>query len=117
MVPYDQPEAALVRRHCAPEYVKMLTSLTCLGYDYPMGQEYSSGELIRCIVSHVPNPMDTNDNIRVSGTFPNFRTFLMPQRGFDGSALTRFRGLGHTPSLDSSKALCGLSVIGVFLVA
>lgn len=32
--------------------------------------------------------MDTNENIRVSGSFPDFGTFLIPQRGFDGSALT-----------------------------
>lgn len=51
MVPYDQPEAALVRRRCAPECAKMLTCSTCTGYDYPMDQEYSSDELIRYIAS------------------------------------------------------------------
>lgn len=89
MVPYDQPEAALVRCQRASECVEMLSCPTCLGYDYPMGQECPSGELIRCIVSRVLNSMDINRNIRVSGTFSDFRTFLMPPRRFDGSALTR----------------------------
>jgi hypothetical protein len=71
MVPYDQPEAALVRRHRASECVEMLTRPAWLGYDYPMDQEYSTGELIRCLVSRVLNSMDTNDNIHVSGSFPN----------------------------------------------
>jgi hypothetical protein len=60
MVPYDQPEAALVRRYRASEYTATLTRSNYPGYDYSMGQECSSGELIG---SHVLNSMDTDDNI------------------------------------------------------
>lgn len=40
MVPYDQPEAALVCRYRASRCVEMLTYSTYSGHDYPMGQEY-----------------------------------------------------------------------------
>jgi len=73
MVPYDQPEAALVRRCRAFECAKTLTRSTYPGHDYPMGQERSSGELIRCIVPYVLDPMDTNDIIRASGSFRGLR--------------------------------------------
>jgi len=38
MVPYDQPEAALVRRYRASGCVKMLTCSAYLGYDHPVDQ-------------------------------------------------------------------------------
>ena len=60
MVPYDQPEAALVRRHRASGCMVMLTGFNRSGYDYPMGQERSSDELIRCIVPRVFNSLDTD---------------------------------------------------------
>ena len=51
MVPYDQPEAALVGRHRPSKYVWRLTCHRYPGYDYPMGEEHSSDGLIGCIVS------------------------------------------------------------------
>ena len=50
MVPYDKAEAALVRRYCASECVRMLICLDCPGYDHQMGEERSSDRLILCPV-------------------------------------------------------------------
>lgn len=41
-------------------YGMMLTGFNRPGYDYPMDQERSSGELIRRIVPRVFNSLDTN---------------------------------------------------------
>ena len=78
MVPYDQPEAALVRCYPASKYAEMLTYPTCPGYDYPMGQECSSDELIRRTVSHVLHSVDTIDNTRACGSLRRLQAFLMP---------------------------------------
>ena len=51
MVPYDQPEAALVRRYPAFECVRMLICFGCPGYDHPMGEERSSDRLILSIAA------------------------------------------------------------------
>ena len=51
MVPYDQPEAALVRRCRVSESVEVLTCSAYLGHDYPVGQEHPLDELI-CISSY-----------------------------------------------------------------
>ena len=51
MVPYDQPEAALVRRYRPSEQMRVLTCPNYPGYDYPMGEERSSDGLILSIVS------------------------------------------------------------------
>ena len=50
MVPYDQPEAALVSCYRPSECVGMLTCPNCPGYDNPMGEERPSERLIRCVV-------------------------------------------------------------------
>ena len=52
MVPYDQPEAALVRTYHSFDCVKMLTCLDCPGYDHQMGGERSSDRLILCPVPY-----------------------------------------------------------------
>ena len=51
MVPYDQPEAALVRRYHSFDCVRVLTCLDSSGYDHSMGEERSPDRLILCIVS------------------------------------------------------------------
>ena len=42
MVPYDQPEAALVRCYRASEFVQILICPDRPGYDHQMGGERSS---------------------------------------------------------------------------
>ena len=52
MVPYDQPEAALVSHSCPSECTRMSTYSNCPGYDYPVGEEHPSDGLILCILFH-----------------------------------------------------------------
>lgn len=84
MVPYDQPEAALVRRYRVSDCMKTLTRSAHPGHDYPMGQERPSDELIHFSVFRILNSVDTNDNLRASGSFREFRAFRKPQRGLMG---------------------------------
>jgi hypothetical protein len=99
MVPYDQPEAALVRRSRSSEPMKTLTCSVYPGHDYPMGQERPSGALMRSPISRVLNSMDTNDNIRASDSFRVFRVSRIPQMGLMGPRQLLSVGSRHSPNL------------------